>query len=238
MEDVRNAFVYLHTVSELRLDQKDDLDSDALRRVIANLRQPVGALTDLMELLNTIVSLLSLHHEGSMRSRKSASSKEIRCILPLQETVVQHVLPVWYKVLEDEKKIKSIDLLFGITSEKTHLSPLLGINAFQTLSWTVSREYTEKSLPRLLKLYPVQAAHASLFRSNLSGSILSDAQQEGMWSDHLRVAFGIPGKAMNALGNGAPEMFQPKLCPDILIYHYSDFILAPILADFSLTPSC
>jgi hypothetical protein len=169
--------------------------------VLHRLRKPLASLSDVTRLLKSAYAALSntSTEPSSSIPRRSSISRLISKSLALQEAIRQHVLPVWFDELQTGGHMKVVDRIFGIAGEARVVTHIFGICAFQELGRSISPtfEYGRITLPKLLEQYPVNVMARVIFGGRLA---LDEAERSSIWNKHLRVAFGLSGKALNAYG--------------------------------------
>ncbi|KAG8976963.1 telomere binding protein, partial [Tulasnella sp. 427] len=163
-----------------------------LRTIISDLRKPIHALDALKTLLQSALAELSISLVGSSKTKKGYqdsgaqfSASEVRYILPLQDVILQQIVPTWHHLLSEEDSDSLVDLLLNPPSENNRSAPLVAVQAHTSLlsALRTSTAFAVNLLERLTEDWPSEKLHFELFSNSLG---LTDAQLDSIWSDYLR----------------------------------------------------
>lgn len=189
-----------------------------MRSIVNDLRKPIHTLDVLKALLQSSLKTLQIQtssgkkaHNGAQRFSVSAfSASEVRYILPLQDVIIQQIIPTWHHLLVEDGSNELVDLLFDPPSNSEHSSALVAVHAHTVLVSALhsSSDFAANLLERLVGDWPLDKIHLKLFSDR---NEISDGQLESIWSDYLRAVFAVPAKVANATKNNAPERLTFRL---------------------------
>ncbi|KAG8943983.1 telomere binding protein [Tulasnella sp. 424] len=189
------------------LSEPNDGDDATLRSIVNDLRKPIHTLDVLKALLQSSLKTLQIQTSSGKKVHNGAQRfpvSEVRYILPLQDVIIQQIIPTWYHLLVEDGSTELVDLLLDPPSNSEHSSALVAVHAHTVLVSALqsSSDFAVNLLERLVVDWPLDKIHLDLFPDR---NDISDGQLESIWSDYLRAVFAIPAKVANATKNNAPE---------------------------------
>ncbi|KAG8931366.1 telomere binding protein [Tulasnella sp. 417] len=194
------------------LSEPNDGDGAGLRSIISELRKPIHALDTLKALLLSCLTKLRIKVSDDIKVKNGAhefntpafSSSDIRHILPLQDLVLQQIIPTWYHTLVEDGSNELVDLLFNPPRNSKHPSALAAVHAHTALLSALpsSSVFAVNALEHLVAGWPLHEVHLVLFSDPFE---ISDGQLDSLWSDYLRALFALPAKVANVTKNNSPD---------------------------------
>ncbi|KAG8942275.1 telomere binding protein [Tulasnella sp. 408] len=192
--------------------ETNDEDGVTLRPILNELRKPIHNLDALKALLRSSSKRLQIRTIDVVKSetvdRESGASafpaSDVRHILPLQEVILQQIIPTWYHTLVEDGSNELVDVLFNPRTDSKHPSAFVAAHAHTALLSALpsSPAFAVNLLEHLVKDWPLDKIHFAMFSSPLE---ISDGQLQSLWSDYLRAVFAIPAKVANSTKNNSPE---------------------------------
>ncbi|KIO28623.1 hypothetical protein M407DRAFT_230005 [Tulasnella calospora MUT 4182] len=187
-------------------------DDVTLRPILNELRKPIHSLDALKALLRSALKNLQIKTSGGINLKSedqefgtsAFSASDVRHILPLQDVILQQIIPTWYHTLVEDGSNELVDLLFNPPKDGKHPSALVAVHAHTTLLSALpsSSAFAINLLEHLVTDWPLDKIHLAMFSRPLE---ISDGQLQSLWSDYLRAVFALPAKVANATKNNSPE---------------------------------
>ena len=174
---------------------------DQIQGVITRLQSPVADLPTLLGLLASPLDALKLLPPKFLRYNASSLpphginvSKHIPL---LQRALLEHVLPVWGPLLDEEKCYDIARQYFApdLFMMSLPVSKSIAICAYDTILSLSITEHSVRMLTALAGTYPIDVLWASVFSNKKRGS-----KDKGLitWEDCVRNVAAVPGKVANA----------------------------------------
>ena len=185
-----------------------------VRDLISALRSPQPDVASVLSLLAQPLDRLGLLQPTFRRFNTSRLPADVRItakqISTLQQTILEHVAPVWLEALADEGAAPLLDQYFcpdafSFASSAAGQVSSLAYSSILSLPLT---EYAVRLLERLAKEYPVDRLHTSVL-ANTDGD---GGRREAAWEDVIGTVVAVPAKVANALaGSLKGQTLPPSL---------------------------
>lgn len=181
---------------------------DILRETLSRLRTPLSDKDELIKLLST--SLEALEISPSPRSKDVNSHADaklfLRYIPEYQMTLVQHVLPHWLEILQEDMCLPLIRNYFSPNLPSSSLGTHSSIPrqflvmetiilAQRTLSMQPVSKFALDTLSTICRIHSPLDVFCYVFRSDRD---IAERDIGIRWSDYIDSLFALPGRISNA----------------------------------------
>ncbi|KAF8985620.1 telomere length regulation protein-domain-containing protein [Cyathus striatus] len=180
------------------------VDEDApirhrLLEITEQFQNPIADLTTLLNLLTVPLEYLNLlppQFKPYSKNRIYKTSLAILKYIPsIQRALLEHVLPTWDNILEEDGSFTLLEQFFAPDADIASVSGQVAISAFSTLMTTRLTKQGIRLLRSLVIRYPVEKLYAAIsLRSDLDNTI-----KLSLWEDCVKTVLMVPAKVSNAV---------------------------------------
>ncbi|RPD65882.1 hypothetical protein L226DRAFT_500049 [Lentinus tigrinus ALCF2SS1-7] len=177
-----------------------DATQAQIRETLTRLQSPIPDLTTLLPLLVAPLACVGLlpprFRDYDIAPISSDAFSILRHIPALQRALLEHIVPAWEPVLQQEDKYQLIEQYF-CPDAISFASPAAGqfaLYAYSTLLSISMRDSSVWLLAKLCKSYPIDVLHSVLFSS---GTSVSSSRHSISWEDCVRDVISVPAKVAN-----------------------------------------
>ncbi|EMD38650.1 hypothetical protein CERSUDRAFT_153646 [Gelatoporia subvermispora B] len=175
-----------------------------IQDVIARLQSPITDISTLFQLLSAPLACIGLlpprYRKHDVLSLHSKSFDIDRHVPPLQRALLEHIIPTWGSILDQEHAFELVEQYFCPDS-MSFASPAAGrvaVHAYSTLLSIPLRQQSIRLLATLCKSYPIDVLHSVVFARHNS---TSSGKQTITWEDCVRNVAAIPAKVANVVAD-------------------------------------
>jgi telomere length regulation protein len=189
-----------------------------IRDIIARLQSPVQDLPTLLGLLTSPLDSLKLLPPTYLRYNLSPLPTNVLTVskhIPLlQRALLEHVLPAWGPVFEEQKLYELAQQYFAPNAFLMQIPAAkeIALHAYATILSLPLTEHSLRLLTALTKTYPIDILwSATVGRGGMRGL---ERKHAIIWEDCVRNIAAIPGKIANAFGGRSttiPEELEPGM---------------------------
>ncbi|KAF5365587.1 hypothetical protein D9758_003192 [Tetrapyrgos nigripes] len=196
-----------------------------IRQCVHDLQQPITEFSTLLSLLSAPLDAIGLlqpqfriHNVNPIQS-----FKVITHVSSIQKALIEHILPTWEAVLEENNSIGLSYQYFcpDLFSSATSAAGQVALLAYSTLTSLPLNKHSLYLLSRLSKEYPINRIHAVIFTG--SDSV---AKRNLDWEDCVQIVMSVPTKVANSIArNGEiPPSLEYKSYFDQIFVHCETLI--------------
>jgi telomere length regulation protein len=199
-------------------------------RLINQLQTPITDLSTLLSLLSAPLDCLALLPPRFLRYNTSPlppNSLQISRHIPvIQRALLDHVVPSWKSMLDEESATILIDQFFvpDAFMNRSSSAGIVALYAYSTILARPSGDYALSLLERLSSSYPIDRLHTAIFKDTQT---VSHVQSIRLWEDCVRNVLSVPARVANALeGKNVPTELEQGRYFHKLVIRCEELLLA------------